>query len=157
MPTAHDVARYILDCQTMSAMKMQKLAYYAQAWHLAREGTPLFEEPIEAWVNGPVVRELYETHRGQFSVNAWPFGTEEALTKKQKTLIDEVLDTYGRRDAHWLSQLTHGEAPWRDARHGLPDNARSSAVIDPDAMRAYYAAQESMGKGPAAAAAADEQ
>ncbi|WP_218124294.1 Panacea domain-containing protein [Chitinophaga filiformis] len=38
---------------------MQKLVYYAQAWHLVAFLTPLFEEDIEAWTHGPVIRSLY--------------------------------------------------------------------------------------------------
>ena len=155
MPTAHDVARYILSRRAMTAMKMQKLVYYSQAWHLAREGEPLFHEPVEAWVNGPVVRELYDAHRGQFSLSSWPMGDIDALGSSQKDLIDEVLDTYGQRDASRLSELTHIEEPWRSARRGLPDNARSSAIIDPEVMRAYYGGAEKRGQGPAALTAVD--
>jgi len=50
MATAHDVAAYILDkCGSMSAMKLQKLVYYSQAWHLVWDDAPLFEERVEAW------------------------------------------------------------------------------------------------------------
>lgn len=134
----------------MSAMKMQKLVYYAQAWHLARGRGSLFSEPIEAWVNGPVVRELYELHRGQFSLSGWPQGHVKALTEKQRELVDEIVATYGRQNAAWLSQLTHSEEPWRQARHGLPDDARSAAVIDPAVMTNFYGAAERRGEGPAA-------
>lgn len=154
MPTAHDVASYILSRRAMTAMKMQKLVYYSQAWHLAREGEPLFSEPIEAWVNGPVVRELYDAHRGQFSLSRWPSGDPSTLSAAQRALIDEVLQTYGERSATWLSQLTHSEAPWCRARGELPDNARSSAIIDPDEMRRYYQASEQSGHGPGAVTAA---
>lgn len=132
----------------MTAMKMQKLAYYAQAWHLARTGDPLFEEPIEAWVNGPVVRELYNVHRGQFSLSGWPLGDDDALTATQRLLIDEIVSTYGERGASWLSELTHSEAPWQAARSGLPENVRSDAAIDTDVMRDYYAAAETNGRSP---------
>jgi len=155
MPTAHDVARHILSQRAMTAMKMQKLAYYSQAWHLARKGRPLFIEPVEAWVNGPVVRDLYETHRGQFSLSSWPLGDVDELSSPQRKLIDEMVDTYGRRSASWLSQLTHSEEPWRKAREGLPDNVRSSAVIDREVMRDFYAAAERNGCGPAVVTAAD--
>jgi uncharacterized phage-associated protein len=40
-------------------MKLQKLLFYAHAWHLAYKGTPLFEEDFEAWPWGPVVRDVY--------------------------------------------------------------------------------------------------
>ena len=43
-------------------------------------------------------------------------------------------------------------APRRKARHGLPDNARSSAIIDPDEMRTYYTEQEKLGRTPQIAA-----
>jgi uncharacterized phage-associated protein len=155
MPTVHDVARYILSRRAMTAMKMQKIVYYSQGWHLARRQEPLFDEPIEAWVNGPVVRELYDVHRGQFALSAWPMGDVEALDPEQRRLIDEILETYGERSATWLSELTHREKPWRSARKGLPDNARSSSPIDPDVMRAFYAQEEHAGHGPAVVTARD--
>lgn len=65
-----DVAEYILARQgPMSAMKLQRLCYYSQGWHLAWEGEPLFPERIEAWANGPVIPALYGLHRGMFTVH----------------------------------------------------------------------------------------
>lgn len=56
MATAHDVAATVLgNLGSVTAMKLEKLVYYCQGWHLAREGTLLFPEPIEAWREGPVV------------------------------------------------------------------------------------------------------
>jgi uncharacterized phage-associated protein len=149
MTTADDVAHYILDRHAMTAMKMQKLVYYAQAWNLARTGELLFTEPIEAWVNGPVIRELYEQHRGQFSLSGWLSGDTAALSVDQRALLDEILGTYGQRDAVWLSQLTHSEEPWQRAREGISDAARSSAIIDPVVMARYYRSQEEGGRDPA--------
>ena len=40
-------------------MKMQKLIFYAHAWHLAIFEDPLIENDIEAWSWGPVVRDVY--------------------------------------------------------------------------------------------------
>jgi uncharacterized phage-associated protein len=66
MVSVHDVAVYILQKRgKMSAMKLQKLVYYARAWHMVWEDAHLFREDIEAWANGPVVRELYNVHRGK--------------------------------------------------------------------------------------------
>jgi len=65
-----DVALAILQKHgPMTAMKLQKLVYYCQAWHLVWEGRPMFRERIEAWASGPVVPELYEAHRGKFMVS----------------------------------------------------------------------------------------
>jgi uncharacterized phage-associated protein len=46
----------------LSNLKLQKLVYYAQAWHLALEESPLFEEDFEAWIHGPVLPTLYQKY-----------------------------------------------------------------------------------------------
>ena len=59
MSNVHDVAAMILNEQgAMTAMKLQKLVYYCQAWHLVWDEECLFPERIEAWANGPVVRAI---------------------------------------------------------------------------------------------------
>jgi len=51
------------DGESLSAMKLQKLVYFAHGWHLALVDKPLFRESIEAWQFGPVVPELYHTFK----------------------------------------------------------------------------------------------
>ncbi len=142
MPTASvlDVARYILEkLGSMTAMKLQKLVYYCQAWSLVWDGFPLFSESIEAWANGPVVRKLFEAHREQF--NVYPSGLQgniESLTAVEKQTIDSVLDYYGDKPSQWLSDLTHMEDPWKNARADLPDGTRSDREITLASMHQYY-------------------
>lgn len=141
MPTALDVAAYILEKQGgMSAMKLQKLVYYSQAWSLVWDEEPLFNDEIEAWANGPVVPRLFEAHRGQFMVDRIQGGDYGALDANQRDSIDTVLKSYGDKSSQWLSDLTHQEAPWREARSdaGLADGERGSAVISHAAMAEYY-------------------
>lgn len=69
--SALDVAAYILNKQgPMTHMKLQRLVYYSQAWHLVWEDKPLFAERIEAWAGGPVIPVLYEALKGEFLVDA---------------------------------------------------------------------------------------
>lgn len=143
MASAHDVAAYILDSfgRPMSTMKLQKLVYYSQAWGLVWDeppDAPLFGEPVQAWADGPVVRALYEKHRGEYSVDSWPWGDASRLTPTQRETIDAVLDYYGRRSGHWLSELTHMEDPWRNARRGVRPGARGQRVIPHADMAKYY-------------------
>ena len=66
MATVFDVAKYILEqLGPLSTMKLQKLCYYAQAWSLAWDEEPLFPHEFEAWVNGPVCRELFIAIKGE--------------------------------------------------------------------------------------------
>lgn len=141
LANVHDVAAYILEKQPgMTTWKLQKLVYYSQAWHLAWEEEPLFAEPIEAWANGPVVRELFKHHKGRFVVNAWQWGDPAKLTQPERETVDAVLTSYGALTGRQLSILTHEEAPWADARAGLSSTARSDCVIEAEALQAFYSA-----------------
>ncbi len=137
---AIDVADYILHrLGAMSAMKLQKLVYYSQAWALAWTEKPLFSDEIEAWANGPVVRSLYRKHRGQFRIGSGFFeGEIDRISVDQKDVIDKVLNFYGSKDPQWLSNLTHLEDPWKDARLGLQAGAHGDAIISKEAMLEYY-------------------
>jgi uncharacterized phage-associated protein len=139
MKSVLDVAAYILEkLGPMTAMKLQKLVYYSQAWSLVWDEKPLFREKVEAWANGPVVRRLFDAHKGQFKVSDVTGGDAERLSGTEKETVDAVLKYYGRKSSQWLSDLTHLEAPWRDARTGLPDGMRGSAEISHAAMAQYY-------------------
>lgn len=140
MATVYDVGDYILAARgSMSAMKLQKLVYYAQAWSLVWDEQPLFPDDFEAWANGPVVRSLYDRHRGQFRVSSGFFGgNPERLLSEQRETIDRVLSFYGDKDPQWLSDLTHLESPWREARRGISDGERCSTVITKADIAEYY-------------------
>lgn len=140
MASVHDVAAAILERRgEMTAMKLQKLVYYCQAWHLVWEEEALFPEPIEAWANGPVVRALYEKHRGSFKVSSWRrWGRSSRLSASQLETIEMVLERYGKMTAPALSELTHSEPPWLDARRGLQPGERGDRVIPIQAMYEYY-------------------
>ncbi|WP_239332532.1 Panacea domain-containing protein [Frankia sp. CiP3] len=125
----------------MSPMKLQKLVYYAQAWHLARHGRPLFPDEIEAWRQGPVVRHLYDQHRRRYLVISWPSGSADRVTGRAAETVSWVIERYGGFTAHELSELTHTDLPWREARAGLAESARSNRSILPELMREYYGRQ----------------
>lgn len=141
MTTIKDVAAYILKREgAMSAMKLQKLCYYAQAWSMVWDEAPLFDDRIEAWANGPVAPALYAAHRGLYTVSQIMGGSPDALTSDQTDTIDSVLRSYGALTAHQLSKLTHSEDPWRLARRGLAPTDRGQTEISIDSMRVFYAA-----------------
>ena len=140
MATVRNVAAYILKKQgQMTAMKLQKLVYYSQAWSLVWDEKPIFGARIEAWANGPVVPNLYQAHRGMFKVQPGQInGDPDTLARDERETVDAVLDHYGRRSSQWLSDLTHMEKPWRDTRNGLSPSERGNAEITHAAMAEYY-------------------
>jgi len=141
MASAHDVAAYILrEAGPMDSWKLQKLVYYAQAWHLVWEGKPLFPERIEAWANGPVVRDLYDGHRGQFTVSSWQRGRISNLSQSERESIDVVLKHYKRFTGFTLRERTHSERPWQAARQrsGAAPGERSNEQITLGDLADYY-------------------
>ncbi len=140
----HDIAAYILQqAGEMTAMKLQKLVYYAQAWSLVWDERPLSGEHVEAWANGPVVRELYDRHRGRFQISGWPAGDPGALSTQERETVDAVLDYYASRPSQALSDLTHREQPWQEARRGLAPGERGFREITHASMAEYYGGLES--------------
>lgn len=141
MATVFDVAKYILEKKGgMTAMKLQKLVYYAQAWTLVWDEEPLFQERIEAWANGAVVPALYAIHRRMFKVSAKDFsnGRISSISKRQRSNIDKVLDFYSKYTAQQLSDINHQEDPWIKARNGLPYMASSNNEITKELILEYY-------------------
>ena len=143
MNTVFDVAKYILSKQgIITAMKLEKLVYYAQAWALVWDEEPLFNEKIEAWANGPVVPELYKKHKGLFKVSIKDIpGKISNLSKNKKDTIDKVLNGYGRFSAQQLIDLTHMESPWINARANIPAGASCQNEITLDSMAEYYSSK----------------
>jgi uncharacterized phage-associated protein len=144
MVSVCDVAKYILiQSGEMTAMKLQKLVYYAQAWSLVWNEKAMFREEIEAWANGPVVRTLYDAHKGQFKVTSDSLNCRaniSRLSQQHKETIAKVLKFYGKKNAQWLIDLSHMEEPWIEARKNanLKEGDRGSAVISHASMHEYY-------------------
>jgi len=138
--TVFDVANYIINkIGTLTAMKLQKLVYYSQVWSVIWDENELFNEEIQAWANGPVVKELYNEHKGEFRITKeFARGNKNKLSKNQKENINKVLDFYGKKSAQWLSELTHNELPWILARKGLQPDERGERVINLASIQEYY-------------------
>ena len=139
MANVFDVAKYILEKQgSMTTMKLQKLVYYSQAWSLVWDEKPLFAEEIQAWASGPVVRDLYNHHRGAYLIPDIQKGNVDNLTKEQRETIDAILEAYGNKPAQWLADLTHMEKPWNEAREGFDPGDNCENEITQASLAEYY-------------------
>ena len=130
MADIFDVVDYIEDSIGFASdMKLQKLCYYAQAWSLAWNDKPLFEEDFYAWKSGPVCHDLFH--------NSTRTGNSDELSEEQKCDVDLVLKHYGKEDELWLGQLSCSEIPWIQARE---QDENGAALITKESMKAYYKA-----------------
>jgi len=143
-PTAQQVAECLIVVSyekqnPVSNLKLQKLLYYSQAWHLALFKTHLFEEEIEAWVHGPVVPQVFRLYRDcKWNPIAYP-----GISSKPAYVphLEEVWRVYGNFRAFDLERLTHSEDPWKIARAGLPPDASSNKIISKPSMQEYYSSR----------------
>lgn len=123
--SAADVALYLLAEQDHSAdervsnLKLQKLLYYAQGYHLALFGEPLFEDEIVAWPHGPVVKSVYHTYADYDKSPIESYDPPPTnLPDKAVEVLDEIVHTYGLLPAMQLREMTHEELPWKAAHKG---------------------------------------
>lgn len=129
----------------LNLLKLQKLMYYIQAWHIATKGESLFNGKFQAWVHGPVSRELYDrfsrTHMMYDAITMRDIDQSESSVKLSESAvlhINEVLDAYGAYSGPQLEKMTHDEEPWIVARGELSSTARCETEIDEDLMGVFY-------------------
>lgn len=138
-----DVAKYTLKEQGhMTAMKLQKLCYYAQAWYLVWYNQQLFDEDFQAWTNGPVCKILFDTHKGKYILQSKDINdgncSRAAFSDYQIKTIDSILKYYGNKEPQWLSTLTHMEKPWNIARVGYAEGQNCEEIITKESIKEYY-------------------
>lgn len=142
MLSCHDVAKYFLALtdedagDLISNLKLQKLVYYAQGFHLALFDTPMFNEPIEAWTHGPVVPVLYHDYK---NYGSGPIPSPDNMdfgvySEDARELLNEVYSVFGQFSAWKLRNMTHQEPPWVDA-------SGQAGVISHESMKEYFITQ----------------
>jgi len=137
-----DVADYYLSKGSMTHKKLQKLCYYTKAWALA-----LYDEDImpdyqfEAWVHGPVNPELYEKYKGYGRKEIEEKPSNKTFSADLVGLMEDVWYAYADLSGDALEALTHSEAPWKNARHGLKTEESGWKAISNKDMHDFYLEQ----------------
>lgn len=134
--------------EPLNHLKLQKLLYYVQAWHLAFMKTPMFNGKFQAWVHGPVNREIYDRFASRKSLyseileeDIRPTFDLGAIGEADRLHIEAVLEAYAPFSGSQLEEMTHKEAPWIEARVGYRPSQRCESTINEDRMAEFYGAQ----------------
>jgi len=143
--TSRDVAQFILEEHgDLDTWKLQKLVYNVQAWHLAEYGSPAFDDEIQAFVDGPVARDLFAAHQNQKFVHRIWKGDPKRVEDSVREMVRQVWDHFGSENGATLRELSHAEPAWIEAREGLKPNEPSDRPLSPATMaattKAYLAA-----------------
>ena len=124
--------------ETISNLKLQKLLYYMQGFFIAVFDKKLFDNEIEAWQYGPVVKDIYD-HFKNFGSGAITLAGEEdkvVLTDEENELFNDVMEEYGQFSAVKLMQMTHEELPWKKVFNENPQGE-----IPYDLLNEYFKTQ----------------
>lgn len=123
--------------ELMSNLKLQKMLYYEQGYHLAVFGTPLFDEDIEAWMYGPVVPSVYEHFHENGAGGIVPETDNPIkLSDEEEDLFNNVFQAYIEFSAYGLMRKTHEESPWKDN-----ESYGRGSIITLDSMKKYFLTQ----------------
>lgn len=131
----------------MSHLKLQKLLYYCEAYHLAYFDTPLVHQEFEAWVHGPVCRDVFSQLKSKallysdiaFMGDYDPTETlRHLLTTDQVQVIEDTASELATWTGLQLEATTHNEKPWIEARYGLSPADKSTRIISKETMMVFY-------------------
>jgi len=138
MANIFDLAKSFLFIEPMSNKKLQKLCYYAKAWHLALYDENIIDESFEAWVHGPVNRALYDKYKDY----DWDIITENInendISVDILSFAKQVYNSYGHMDTDELEIVSHSETPWIEARGNKKPWESCDTIISEDTMKNFY-------------------
>jgi len=138
-----EVISYLLfKCEDITPLALQKALYYVQGFYYAFMNTFLFEDDCEAWVHGPVFRDIYNRYSGY---HFDPIGEEKeynvsVFTDAEKAIIDSVVQYFCCYSGKMLEYFTHSEMPWLKTRGNLPFEAHSNRIISKELIAEYFTA-----------------
>jgi uncharacterized phage-associated protein len=135
------VGAYLLyKCEDITPLAIQKLLYYSQAFSKIFNEKFLFSNDCEAWVQGPVYRNIYEKYR-HYSYNPIEQIKEvehTLLEEDEKELLESIIINFGCYSGKILERMTHIEAPWRITRKGLQEYEPCDRPIDKRLISDYF-------------------
>jgi len=133
MPTCYDVADFFLanadPDDAITHMALQKLCAYAQAFSLVLLERRLFDDNLEAWQHGPVIRALYRQYcssgRDALSTVVRADEARAPFSDEELFILETVGGYYGRYSAAVLRHMSHSDFPgvFSTAKDVIPDAA----------------------------------
>jgi len=136
-----DVVSYLLfQCEDITPLALQKILYYVQGFYFAFYDDFIFQSNCEAWVHGPVYKEIYEKYK-EYKYN--PISTENGKTEKplseyEKAVIHSVVKNLSCYSGKVLEMFTHAERPWLLTRGDILADAPTSRIVEKDVIGKYF-------------------
>lgn len=135
------VIQYLLDqCEDVTPLALQKALYYIQGFFYAFNGTFIFPDDCQAWVHGPVYRDVYFRYKGyRFDpIKKADEFDPSIFTSGEKAVFDSVINNICCYSGKVLEGFTHNETPWLATRGDLPVKTPSDRIIEKTLIGDYF-------------------
>lgn len=125
----------------LTHLKLQKLLYFAQGVHLAYLDKPLFDDPIEAWSYGPVVKAVYDQYQKfkrepikiEITKQIEKLITQISMDSETYKVLEFVYDNFAIYTAWKLVEMAHADGtPWLKAKEN------NEKIINQDDIKKYF-------------------
>lgn len=137
----HVVKYLLVNLADITPLALQKLLYYCQGFFKIFTGEYLFNNDCEAWVHGPVYKNVYHEYKDcgyNPIVNNSSKWSDIELTRLEKEVVDNVIRNFGCYSGKVLEGMTHVEVPWSQTRMGLDDYENSNRIIEKELIEDYF-------------------
>ncbi len=135
------VVEYLLSqCQDITHLSLQKALYYVQGFNKAFFDSFIFEEDCEAWVHGPVYRDIYRRYSGYCydPIDNVEEPDISSMPAEERVLLDSIIRHICCYSGKTLESFTHVETPWISTRGNLPAEASTNRVIPKQIIGEYF-------------------
>lgn len=139
----YQVSLYILKKSSETTpLALQKILYFLDGFSRIFLEEKIFSTNAEAWVNGPVYKDIYES----FSYYKWEKIDYKEILKdydfnldaKEIELANQIITSFGCYNGDILREMSHLTYPWIEARVGLEPKERTNREIEDTDMISYF-------------------
>jgi uncharacterized phage-associated protein len=139
--SVHDVIAYLLARKGShaSTASLHRMAYFAQGWHLAWNGAPLFNEEVRTRKSGPFIPAMFPHQKDGYTETSWPAGNAAAVSSDQASVLNAIVAHYGHLSGINLGEFANAQAPCLLAMQRATGED-SEPVIDLAELKAFFKA-----------------
>ena len=132
---------YLLNqCEDITPLALQKALYYIQGFYYAFNRTFLFSEDCQAWIHGPVYRDIYFRYK-DYKFDPIKFSNEvddSIFSSSEKAVLESVVKHICCYSGKVLEKFTHFETPWLTARGNLKSTEPSDNIMTKEEIGKYF-------------------
>ena len=135
------VIGYVLNqCEDITPLALQKALYYIQGFYYAFSNSFFFEDDCEAWVHGPVYRDIYNRYACyRFDpIEKHEHFDDSLFSSTEKSILDSIIKNVCCYSGKVLELFTHSETPWLKTRGNLTIDVQSNRIISKDLIAEYF-------------------